>query len=208
MARRKKRNGAKLYEAKVTPTHHVRLAHLKVEVVKDRRWYVVRIDPRRESRVREGLDKAGFSTCSPAEVALTEDDRGARVQSRMRPLPGYLFAGVEAGQDGRALLWAYHDRIMTTPPPSWIRDVKTGEIYRDRQLGAERRPFFAVLGPFSAAELGRFCAPYSEGMVAVLYEGDMPLAQFPAEAAGLWEGQRLDFCTWNDPGLVANRRAA
>lgn len=181
MARRKTRKQqqqrVKLYDAKVTPTHHVRLQRLRVVVEHTRAWYVVRIDPKRERKVRDGLEGAGFLTCSPAEVTLVEK-RGVAVEQRARPMPGYLFVGLEPGQDLRGQLWNHHDRVMSD---RWAE-----------------RPFFAIMGPFKPPELQDFVDKMGPEPVAVLYAGEEPIGTFPAAAARILEGQRLDFTSVDD----------
>ncbi|ACL56975.1 transcription termination/antitermination NusG family protein [Methylobacterium nodulans] len=191
--RNRRRNRTKIFDAKVTPTHHVRLHRLRVVIDADRRWYVVRIDGSRERKIREGLETAGFAICAPASSAVIEH-RGRFREVRHRAVPGYLFVGVDRGTDGRAALWAYHDRIMASLLPSVFELEDEGRIVRARQQGEVERPFYRVMGPFGPEQLQRFSDKVGAELVAVLYAGKEPVGQFPAAAARILEGQRLDFC--------------
>ncbi|ACL58746.1 transcription termination/antitermination NusG family protein [Methylobacterium nodulans] len=190
--RNRRRNRTKIFDAKVTPTHHVRLHRLRVVVDADRRWYVVRIDSNRERKISEGLEAAGFATCVPASSTLVER-RGRIREVRHRAAPGYLFVGVDPGTDGRAALWAYHDCVMASRLPS-VFQLEEGRIVQARQQGEADRPFYCVMGPFQPAQLQRFADKTGAEIVAVLYAGQQPVGQFPAAAACILEGQRLDFC--------------
>lgn len=219
MARRRNRSAAKqqrekLYDAKLTPTHFVRLERLRVEVPTDLRWYVVRIDPKRERKVREGLEAAGFRTCSPAEVEVV-GKKASTMELRHHAAPGSLFVGVERKIDpatekevcGREMLWGYHHRFMATPKRAEIVNDLTGEVHTARVLGETERPFYDVMGPFRGEELQGFSDRVGKDLVAVLYAGGEPICTFAAGAARIFEGQRMDFCSADDPGL-ANQRAA
>ncbi|ACL57453.1 transcription termination/antitermination NusG family protein [Methylobacterium nodulans] len=195
--RNRRRNRTKIFDAKVTPTHHVRLHRLRVVVDGDRRWYVVRIDPTRERKIREGLETAGFATCVPASSAVIEH-RGRYRETRRRAVPGYLFVGADRGMDGRAALWAYHDRVMASLPPRVFALEDEGRLVRVRQQGEAERPFYRVMGPFGPEQLQRFSDKVGAELVAVLYAGTEPVGQFPAAAARILEGQRLDFCEVGD----------
>ncbi len=218
MARRRnrptKQQREKLYDAKLTPTHFVRLERLRVEVPTDLRWYVVRIDPKREKKVREGLEAAGFATCSPAEVEVV-GKKASTLELRQHAAPGSLFVGVERRINpetqkevcGREILWGYHSRFMATPDRMEFINDRTGEIYSARVLGETERPFYDVLGPLKAEDLQGFADRVGRDLVAVLYAGGEPVCKFAAGAARIFEGQRMDFCSADDPGL-ANQRAA
>ncbi|SFF77004.1 transcription termination/antitermination NusG family protein [Methylobacterium sp. yr596] len=219
MARRRTRSATKLkreklYDAKLTPSHFVRLERLRVEVPTDLRWYVVRIDPKREKKVREGLEAAGFATCSPAEVEVI-GKKASTLELRQHAAPGSLFVGVKRREDpttgkevdGKQLLWGYHHRFMATPDRQEFVNDRTGEVYSSRVLGETERPFYDVLGPLKAQDLQGFSDRVGKDLVAVLYAGGEPICTFPAGAARIFEGQRMDFCSADDPGL-ANQSAA
>ncbi|UHC14359.1 transcription termination/antitermination NusG family protein [Methylobacterium currus] len=193
----RKRNRRKLRtqysDAKVTPTHFVRLERLRVIVDADRSWYVIRIDGSREKKVRKGLEAEGFAVCAPAHTSIVE--RAGRFRElRQRAAPGYLFVGVTHGVDGRAALWAHHDRVMANLPPTLVALRDEGRLVEVRQHGEPERPFYRVMGPFGRDQLQRFSDRVGAELVAVLYAGKEPIGQFQAGAAGISERETLGFC--------------
>lgn len=176
--RRKHREKARYSDAKVTPTHFIRLERLRVIIDADRSWYVIRIDGRQEKKVRRGLEAAGFAVCSPAHTSVVE--RAGRFRElRQRAAPGYLFVGVERGIEGRTALWAYHDRTMANLPLVKIENKDDHRMIYARCRGDEERPFYAVMGPVEHGDIQKFVECVGDELVAIIFDGFDAIAHFP-----------------------------
>jgi hypothetical protein len=187
---RRKKHRQGLSTPKVTPTHFVRLERLKISIDEDLKWYVVRVDVKRESKVKEGLEQAGCATYHPVDVKGMVRQKRKTVEIRQRPAAGYLFVGLAKNKCGHEELWAYHDRAVAADKPFTIIDQNGAEIVYDAGTLRER-PFYRVMGPFGSKQLQRFANKINGPLVAALWSGDDILETFPAAVFDIVEGETL-----------------
>ncbi|KFG68689.1 transcription termination/antitermination NusG family protein [Microvirga sp. BSC39] len=188
--RRKRHNRQRLETPKVTPTHFVRLERLKVVIDENLRWYVVRVDAKREGKVKQGLEAAGFATYQPVDVRGMGRAKGKTFEIKQRPAAGYLFVGLHKDRCGHEDLWAYHDRAVAADKPFTIIDQQGQEVVYDAGTLRER-PFYRVMGPFGSKQLQRFADKISGPLVAALWSGDGIQETFPATVFDIVEGETL-----------------
>jgi hypothetical protein len=174
---------------KVTPTHHIRLTRVRVEIDPGRTWYVLRVPGRRETEVASELQSVGFETNRPVQQTYVR--RGNRIfEIEARPVAGYVFAGAPGGVDGRSALWAYHAACLAPKPPVSLPDGSGGMV--DIQPRSSRgQPFMNVQGPFCATELQRFADQVGPRATGALFEGRNLVLTFPAPVAKILEGERV-----------------
>jgi len=159
-------------KAQPTPTHFIRLERLPVKIDESRKWYVVRVNSKAEAKVQKGLEEAGFSTYRPIEPDMVRR-RGRVYEIGKRPAAGYLFVGVDPASCGHQELWAYYDRVVYD------------------SCAVQDRPFFRVMGPFGTKQLTRFAERIRPQLVAALWYNGEVLGHFPANRAGIVEGERI-----------------
>lgn len=169
---RRKKHRQGFETAKPTSAHFIRLERLPVKIDESRKWYVVRVNAKTEAKVQKGLEEAGFATYRPVEPDMVRR-RGRVYEVGRRPAAGYLFVGVDPAVCGHQELWAYHDRV-----------VYDATVVHDR-------PFFRVMGPFGTKQLTRFADRIRPQLVAALWYRGEVLGHFPANQAGIVEGERI-----------------
>jgi hypothetical protein len=177
------------YESQVTPTHYVRIMRIPLQIDASLKLFVIRTASGRERKVHRDLERAGFTVYLPINVVMAIR-RGKATEVLQRPAAGYLFVGFPEGVSGREALWRYHDETVAAAAPVSFR-TNTGDMAVHEPRIGQERPFFRVMGPFKAESLQRFVDSLDPEPVAVLWEGDTPVAKFPAIIADLVDGEVL-----------------
>lgn len=195
---RRKKHRRGFLTAKATPqhnavlssTHFIRLERVKIEVDETLRWYVIRTIAKREIKVQEGLEKAGFATFRPLNVLGVERLRGRTIERTERPAAGYLFVGMPEGKSGPEELWKWHDKVVTGDGPFKALDRDGREIICDARA-IQERPFYRIMGPFRSKQLQRFAERIKPRLVAALWRDSQVVATFPSTQFGIVEGETL-----------------
>lgn len=92
--KKKRKTPERFAKPKLTPTHFIRLARPQVVIDGSKRWFVVRVVGRRDSRAEKSLKEASIPHYVPVDVE-TVIRRGRRAEVKARPLTGYAFVGLD-----------------------------------------------------------------------------------------------------------------
>jgi hypothetical protein len=179
----KNRRAKRRYEPRVTATHYIRIARVKMRIDPALRWYAIRTSIRKERQLEADLRARGIAACRGIEVDLARVNGSVR-ETEHRPAAGYVFAGFAKAVDGRSELWAIHDQQMAKQPPARLPN-DLGELVEVSARAPSERPFTDVLGPFDAAGLAAFVCRLKGLPHAVLWDQREPVFVFPVRIAGV-----------------------